>query len=67
MDEKINLSISETVVRSGLGRTTIFSLLKTGELESIKFGARRLVPVDALHACMEKRRAEQNQPRGEAA
>ncbi|HLI00657.1 MAG TPA: helix-turn-helix domain-containing protein [Acidimicrobiales bacterium] len=32
----------------GLGRTTTFTLIKTGELPTITVGRRRLVPVDAV-------------------
>lgn len=43
----------------GLGRTGIFGLLARGELESVKVGARRLVPVGALEAYVARLREEQ--------
>ncbi|WP_329220260.1 helix-turn-helix domain-containing protein [Streptomyces microflavus] len=57
---KINLSVSEAVSASGIGRTTLFSLIKSGELESIKIGRRRYVPVSALNEYLEGLRAQQN-------
>lgn len=40
---KIAFSISETVEATGLGRTTIYGLLRDGKLRSVKVGNRRLV------------------------
>ncbi|PZH20156.1 excisionase [Streptomyces sp. NTH33] len=57
---KINLSIPETVSASGIGRTTLFALIKTGELQSIKIGSRRYIPVAALNEYLERLREEQN-------
>lgn len=59
--EPINLSIPEAVEASGLGRTTLFARIRSGELESIKDGRRRLIPVSALHDYMQKLRLEQNE------
>lgn len=42
----------------GVGRTTIYELLKTGELESIKVGRSRVIPADALVQYLERKRAE---------
>ena len=60
--EKINLSVPEAVAASGIGRTTLFALIKSGELQSIKIGRRRYVPVVALQEYLERLRAEQNEP-----
>ena len=40
-----------------MSRTTLYALLATGELESIKIGASRLIPVDAVHRLVADRRA----------
>lgn len=49
-DERYAVSPAEAARRAGLGRTTIYCALKTGDLKSIKIGARRLIMVDALKA-----------------
>jgi excisionase family DNA binding protein len=38
------LSVPETAVALGVGRTMIYELIARGELDSFKLGARRLVP-----------------------
>lgn len=58
--EKINLSVPEAVAASGIGRTTMFALIKAGELKSIKIGRRRYVPVGALHDYVQRLDREQN-------
>lgn len=57
---KINYSIPEAVSASGIGRTTLFGLIKRGELPSVKVGRRRYVPVNALRSYLERLEAEQN-------
>ncbi|MEC4016063.1 helix-turn-helix domain-containing protein [Streptomyces sp. H27-D2] len=57
---KINLSVPEAVSASGIGRTTLFSLIKSGELETIKIGRRRYIPVGALNDYLDQLRAQQN-------
>jgi excisionase family DNA binding protein len=39
-----------------VGRTTVYELIATGELESVKIGAKRLVPQDAIDAYVTKLR-----------
>jgi len=34
---------------AGIGRTTIYQAISSGDLKSLKIGARRLVTVEALH------------------
>jgi len=58
--QKVNLSIPESVEASGIGRTTLFALIKSGELESVKIGRRRYVPVAALNDYLDRLRVEQN-------
>lgn len=58
--EKINLTVFEAVQASGIGRTTLFALIKSGELESVKIGRRRYIPVEALRDYLNRLRAEQN-------
>lgn len=40
--------IPAVMEETGLGRTTVFGLISSGELRSVKVGRRRLVPAAAL-------------------
>lgn len=42
------LTVTEAARQLGIGRTTTFSLIRTGELRSVSVGRRRLVPSDAI-------------------
>lgn len=42
------LSVTETASHLSLGRTTVYSLLASGELDSVKIGRSRRVPVAAI-------------------
>lgn len=41
--EKMVYSIEEAAEQLGIGRTMVYSLLRRGELTSIKIGSRRLI------------------------
>jgi excisionase family DNA binding protein len=41
------LSIRDFTRYSGLGRSRVYELIKAGELETIKYGRRRLIPMSA--------------------
>ena len=45
--------VSDAVRMSGLGRTKLYELIKSGELRSIRVGGRRLVPADGLKALLQ--------------
>lgn len=47
-DVPILLSIEETMTALSLGRTTVWSLIKGGDLVAVKIGRRVLVPRDEL-------------------
>lgn len=57
--EKLGYSVQETVEASGIGRTTIYELINTGELESIKVGRRRIIPAVSLREYFDRRRADE--------
>jgi excisionase family DNA binding protein len=42
-----------------VGRSKIFELMATGELESVRIGRSRRIPLDALKAYIERLRGEQ--------
>ena len=50
----------------GVSRTALYGLLSSGELESVKLGASRLIPVAALHEYVERRRAASSAERMQA-
>jgi excisionase family DNA binding protein len=47
-----------------LGRSTIYQLLKSGELQSVKIGRSRRIPRKALEDFVAGLREEQQQPAG---
>lgn len=54
--DKLLLTPEEAARAVGLGRTKLYELLRCGALESVQIGAARRVPVDALHAYVERLR-----------
>jgi excisionase family DNA binding protein len=55
--EPLAVGIPEVVRRSGLSRSLIYEALRTGDLKSLRVGARRLVMLDDLRAWLESHRA----------
>jgi excisionase family DNA binding protein len=51
------VSIEETARILAVGRSTVYALIGSGELETIHIGRCRRVPVDALQVFVERRRA----------
>ena len=49
-------SIAETAKALSLGRTSIYSLINEGRLETITIGRRRLVKLDSIHQLLDGRR-----------
>ena len=47
-DGKLLLRINDAAERLSLSRTNLYKFLMSGELESIKVGRTRLIPVDSL-------------------
>jgi len=52
------LTPEQAAERLGIGRSKVYELIGTGELESVKIGRLRRVPVDALTAFVEHLRKE---------
>jgi excisionase family DNA binding protein len=48
----------------GVGRTVVYEKIGSRELESVKIGARRLIPSDALDAYIARLRAEHTSDAG---
>lgn len=47
--DKLLLTPGEAATALGIGRSKVYELLQTGQLESVHIGACRRVPADALH------------------
>ena len=47
---QLAVSVMDAARRLGVGRSTVYSLISTGRLPSIKIGRRRLVRVEVIHA-----------------
>jgi excisionase family DNA binding protein len=56
-DERLLLSVVEAARRLGIGRTLMYELLGTGQLESMHVGRLHKVPAEALTAFVERQRA----------
>src|ERR1700685_3238003 len=51
------LTVREVAERLGCGRTFVYELISAGDLETVKLGRLRRVPVAALDALIERLRA----------
>jgi excisionase family DNA binding protein len=52
-------SVKEAAGLLGIGRTFMFELLATGEIDSLKIGRLRKIPRDAIDEYIERLRAQQ--------
>ncbi len=64
--EPILLRPTEAAKALAISRTSLYALLTTGEIASIKVGASRLIPVEALSTFVEGRRATPESARAAA-
>jgi len=53
---RIVLTVEEAAERLGIGRTLMYALVKSGEVESIAIGRLRRIPLDALDDVVERLR-----------
>jgi excisionase family DNA binding protein len=60
--EKMLLKVPEAVEVSGIGRSTLYELMRSGQLESVKVGRSRLIPVEALTDFVARLRAGEGSP-----
>lgn len=54
---RLLLTVEEAADLLGVGRTTMFALIKDGEIESVHIGRLRRVPTEALPAFLARLRA----------
>jgi excisionase family DNA binding protein len=52
--DKLLLTPTEAASALGIGRSKVYELLKSGQLQSVHIGACRRVPADALTAFLEQ-------------
>ncbi|WP_426572151.1 helix-turn-helix domain-containing protein [Aquihabitans sp. McL0605] len=53
--DRLAYPITDAAERIGVGRTTLYGLIESGDLESVTIGRRRLVTEDALRAFLARR------------
>ncbi|WP_242416335.1 helix-turn-helix domain-containing protein [Sphingomonas panni] len=51
--KRLAISVAETVHASGMGKTTVYKLLKEGRIASVRVGRRRLVIVASLQELLQ--------------
>lgn len=56
--EPLLLTIPEAARKLSIGRTLTYELIGSGQLEVVHIGRAIRVPVDAVHAFVERRRAD---------
>ncbi len=57
--ERLVYSVDEAAELLGMGRTYMFHLVATGEIESFKIGKMRKIPREAIDGYVERLRSEQ--------
>lgn len=57
--EKVLLTVEEAAARLHLGRTSVFGLIKRGEIASVQIGRSRRIPARVLDRYAERLLAEQ--------
>lgn len=62
MTNELLLTIEQAAERLHIGRTFAYSLIQKGELESLKLGRSRRVPVSALDEYIDRLRADAEAP-----
>jgi excisionase family DNA binding protein len=58
--DKLGYSVEDAAPILGVGRTTIFELIASGRLESVKIGRRRIIPADALQRLLDELRVDRS-------
>ncbi len=48
--DKLLLTPTEAATALGIGRSKVYELMQTGQLESVHIGACRRVPAEAVHS-----------------
>ncbi len=56
MSEKISFNINEAAAASGLCRTTLYGLMKSGDLAYSQILGKRIIPITAITDLLERNR-----------
>ncbi len=56
---KVLLTVEEAAARLNLGRTSVFALIKNGQIASVRIGRARRIPAREVEAYAERLVAEQ--------
>jgi excisionase family DNA binding protein len=59
--EPLAMRIPQAARFIGIGRSTLYMFIASGEIETIKVGRSTLIPTDSLHAFVERRRNARRQ------
>jgi len=59
---KLLYDVQEAVAITSIGRSRIYELMASGELESVKCGKRRLIPAEALELFVQGLRTARPNP-----
>lgn len=59
---RLVLTIEEAAQRLGIGRTLMYALVSAGEVESVRIGRLRRIPIDALHSYVASLRDRGGEP-----
>lgn len=57
---RVMLSVAEAATCLSVGRSTMYQLIHSGEIESVHIGRLHRVPADCLHEFVERCRREQS-------
>lgn len=57
---RVLLTVEQAAEAIGIGRTTMFALLKSGQVASVLVGRLRRVPLDQVHAYTDRLMTEQH-------
>ena len=61
---RVLYSVEEAASALSVGRTSLYALIDSGQLERVKIGRRSLVPADSIAAYVERLRARDEDERG---
>ena len=59
MEGELLIRVEEAAQRLAIGRSTIYEAIRRGELESIRIGTARRIPVSALESYVTRQRKAQ--------